>query len=268
MKIVSKYKDFYDYLQFQYGQDLNIYWKRDDIIPLENDEIYTTFSPDEVSSGQPHKFIVFENKKLYEFGKLTFYQVKYAGIDNFMRYLSPYYIYNPKWKYHFYYVYISILGNTYPIIRLINKEKKTILFKLFTYEVFSKLPSGLYEYQNDVTEDNFNSILESFKSRQKEELLLIHRKYNAPIFLYTFIPVMGMKYPQSVIYLRCETPLLIDYQGLVNELGNPEDLYKSIYNFFIEQKNNKDIDPPVELNNKEKIVKAGFDLKQSFRHRK
>ena len=46
---------------------------------------------------------------------------------------------------------------------------------------------------------------------------------------------------------------------------NPEDAYKTIYNWLIERKNEKDINV---LNDQEKIESKGFDKKTSFRHRK
>lgn len=271
MRIISKHKDFYDYLQYQYGQDLNIYWKRDFLIPFPEDKIFTSFLyQGDVSSSKEQEYICIYNLNLHDLGRRSYYQYRYLGVSDYMECLSFSWRYEPKPDYKVFYVYISILGKVYPLIRLMDRNKKTIFFKTLDYETIQKVPSKVFQYPKKLTEDNFNSTLEEFKSLQSDILINIHRKYRTPIFLYTFSPETDYKdqYPSEKIYIRRRYPLLTDFQGLVNEIGSPEDLYKGIYNFFIELKSNKDIEPPVELNNKEKIVKAGFDLKQSFRHRK
>ena len=45
MHIVSKFKDFYDYLQYSFGQDDNIYWDRD-VILKDKDENFIIKSTD------------------------------------------------------------------------------------------------------------------------------------------------------------------------------------------------------------------------------
>lgn len=64
---------------------------------------------------------------------------------------------------------------------------------------------------------------------------------------------------------RLCTASLSDTIGLLS-LYRSEQLYKSLYNFFIECNENMDLEPPVEVGNTSKINKYGFDTKTSFRH--
>jgi hypothetical protein len=56
--------------------------------------------------------------------------------------------------------------------------------------------------------------------------------------------------------------------NLFPSLISPQQMYQDLAMFMGNRmKDTPDVQPPVELNNRQKIVKAGFDLIQSFRHR-
>ena len=91
----------------------------------------------------------------------------------------------------------------------------------------------------------------------------------APVFEYSHIHSFGniLTHGYNVVYNHYKVPIL-------SELGIPniipaEKIFQEL-SYFIGNimKESPDIAPPVEIENDLRIEGHGFDLKQSFRHRK
>lgn len=92
-----------------------------------------------------------------------------------------------------------------------------------------------------------------------KELVLISRKLNAPVFTY--------RLDDGFVSVDGEIPILKDIG--IDKLIPPEQLYQDI-SYFMGNiiKESPDMMPATKMTDKEKIQQHGFDLKQSFRHRK
>lgn len=101
--------------------------------------------------------------------------------------------------------------------------------------------------------------------REYKFLIDLCRKVGAPVFV-----ISGVEYTtqwrQATIRVCGQCPIL-ERLGVAN-LISPQQLYQELAMFVGNQmKATPDTQPPVQLGNKQKIVKAGFDLIQSFRNR-
>lgn len=164
--------------------------------------------------------------------------------------LPDYKVDAPGYIYHFGFSCISVLGRVY----------LTYKGQLVTKELFEKLHKNdeVYCYTPISFQRPWESIYE-FTSKPNDEVLKMHKQLNAPIIKFN---IGYHKY----VYVSNAVPIISEIPGFVKLLGSPENLYKKLYNFFIENRANIDLEPPVSVDNKSKIQKAGFDLKSSFRH--
>lgn len=97
-------------------------------------------------------------------------------------------------------------------------------------------------------------------------LLPLHRKLQAPVFhILDSGGVPGKAQYSYVIPYRL--PILQEH-GFA-DVVDPYQMYQDLEYFIANTMNESpDMMPPTEMTDKERIVAAGFDLKQSFRHRK
>jgi hypothetical protein len=101
----------------------------------------------------------------------------------------------------------------------------------------------------------------------KENPILIDlsQRINAPVFVITAI-THKWRTELDVVHIAGQCPIL-------KELGIPSkipaaQMYQELASFMGNTiKPSPDTAPPVEVSNRDKILAAGFDLKQSFRHR-
>jgi hypothetical protein len=230
MKIVSEFKDYYDYLAHQYGVDETIVFNRKPI--PNNDEtklILTQLHNLSVING--NRFV---NDKLYTIG------------ENKSRY---------RW--------LSVNGVLYLLYT--GKPKCTNLeFKVFTREQYDEFfPKFKYDLFNR------NRSYENLVGNNKnvKELTAIHIKLNTPIFWFDHTGFGDFLSVGNSDVSRFKLPIL-------SEIGfasiYPADKLFQDISYFIGNvmKDSPDVKPPVEIEDKHKIVGHGFDLKQSFRHRK
>lgn len=89
-------------------------------------------------------------------------------------------------------------------------------------------------------------------------LLELHKKLKSPIFTINNF-FYHDKIPITLISKKI--PILSQYH--FQNIREPEICWQEISQFISLHFNSND--PPLELNNNEKIIKAGFDLKKSFR---
>lgn len=100
---------------------------------------------------------------------------------------------------------------------------------------------------------------------ENKSLINLSRKIDAPVFVIDRVDY-ERRYGTSTLTICGQCPIL---QRLgVPSMISPQQLYQDLAMFIGNRmKDTPDVQPPVELNNRQKIVKAGFDLIQSFRHR-
>jgi hypothetical protein len=105
---------------------------------------------------------------------------------------------------------------------------------------------------------------EWFVNSHAPELVKLSRLIDAPVFV---ISNSQFNTPEGCIRIESEIPILKDYG--IPQIFTPQQLYQDI-SYFVGNTINEspDLAPPTSMGNSEKIVQHGFDLKQSFRHRK
>ena len=95
-----------------------------------------------------------------------------------------------------------------------------------------------------------------------DKLLELTRKVGAPVFIFS-----ATNLRENTILVEPEIPILrdIDFQ----KFFSPEQFYQELAYFMGNTMHvSPDLSPPSKSTDKEKIQQHGFDLKQSFRHRK
>lgn len=128
------------------------------------------------------------------------------------------------------------------LLNLINSKTDLEFIKSFNRKRLVELADCCYEY---------NPKWEYF-----------HKLVDSPIFI-----IQSMDYQRKknnyVVGFKKETVLLGDIG--FSKIKSPLDMFLEMSTFISKSKSQE---PPVTLDDNEKIVKSGFDLKQSFRHRK
>lgn len=92
--------------------------------------------------------------------------------------------------------------------------------------------------------------------RFNQELYNLCKELDTPILKIEVVYYHG-------VVISKDVPLLADYK--FQRVLSVEQVFQNIEQFIISKKS---CEPPVGISDKEKIRKAGFDIKQSFRHRK
>ena len=234
MHIVSKFKDFYDYLQYSFGQDDNIYWDRD-VILKDKDENFIIKSIDLIELN-----------------------IKYK--------------YNNMFRHHllmddFEFRCLSILGDVYVIIRY--KENNKVITSYLTFDLFCKYKKHInscIDLLNTKNKSEYDFYLEKIEevSKDHDELLKISYLLKQPIFMYEVHYSVKTK---SYLNIYNRIPNLSEIKNIIS-LIDPIELYKNLYNFHVELYNNEINDKSLDVDNTSKIYKAGFDVKNSFRKTK
>lgn len=109
---------------------------------------------------------------------------------------------------------------------------------------------------------------EKAKGSELPELVDISKQVNAPVFsISKSVNYLSGTRSSYQFEIHEYVPKLADY-GFGNII-KPEIMYQDIMHFLSNVlKENPDTKPPVIIKDKDLIVSKGFDLKQSFRHRK
>lgn len=103
--------------------------------------------------------------------------------------------------------------------------------------------------------------------KEYEFLIEISRKIQAPVFVIEKVTWNYGSYRLNGEVIICEQCPILGSVGMPS-LIDPYQMYQDISMFVGNQlKVPTDTQPPVQLSNKQKILKAGFDLVKSFRHR-
>lgn len=227
MKIISKYKDYYDHIAYQYGEDPFIVYNRQ---PIDNNiEIRTALKHILQCNGI---FIPDSHKFNNEDG-------------HFFKWL----IVNAK-------LYLLYTCNTTKPYKVLTVEQHQDLFTRYN-------SSRRFCFQTIKPYDYYvgNSSISS-------GLIEISRKLKAPVFEFHGGGFGdAITHGDQVDITRCKVPVL-------SEVGLPaiypaEKIFQDIAYFISNIMSvSADISPPVVIDNDLRIEGHGFDLKQSFRHRK
>lgn len=125
-----------------------------------------------------------------------------------------------------------------------------------TYQILNRSHCEL----SNVPTSKFEVMASRYVGFECPALLELHKKLNVPIFC-----ISGFSMHSKEIQIEYNIPILQTY-GFAS-LVAPQQMYQDISYFLANTiHGSPDIDVPVQLNNKEQIIKAGFDVKTSFRH--
>lgn len=207
MKIISKYKDFYDHISYVYGVDDKIVYIRD------------------------------KNKV----------EIRARSFPGYNR--------------------LSALNNR--LSRIDRRQEASIVVVVDKIFFVVKNIGTNEEYVLDADDDLLREgwLFRDSQPYSSEEILSMTKLVGAPV--YRIVRFDWRYSDNSIVAVIAEqTPRLSEIEGIVNKLG-VEQTYQNIsYALANQLRDSPDIIPPVAIDDKYKIVAAGFDLKQSFRHRK
>lgn len=102
--------------------------------------------------------------------------------------------------------------------------------------------------------------------KEHDFLVDLSRQIKAPVFVINKLEYvrLGKDEVSAIIDGQCPVLGRIGMASLID----PYQMYQELALFVgNKMRSTPDVKPPVELDNKQKILKAGFDLKKSFRHR-
>lgn len=266
MKIISQNKDYYDYLQFVYGQDENVVYDRDLLVRDWNSPL-----------------IIREDDRRGIAAALLNVPVPRGSLSGlcFSRelYGSGYRLTG-----------IHVLGKAYPVIvRMENgfcgemvlvtpknmgdffEARRSYGIHCGKYRLKIDLPDmDTHDYMKDITgavsigrqdaRSMITTLMNPSCDRHQGGYAEIIETLNAPVFQVVH------DFTQGRSHVLNRVPVLKDVKGLVGQLPAPEKIYQDICNFLISRRKSPDRQPPVDIDEKSRILKAGFDLKSSFRH--
>lgn len=173
---------------------------------------------------------------------------------------SRYYWYRLKSEPQMDYLYLVVAGKAYLLVRpsdpyLLRDLLDDFKVKIIDQEDKKPRPSTYLFHWNY-----------GIKFGEEYQFLVeLCRKVQAPVFIITKIDYMENRRATVSIYERCP---ILSQLGMASII-DPYQMYQDLSMFMgNKMKDTPDTKPPVELSNKQRILKAGFDLVQSFRHRK
>ena len=267
MKIISPFKDYYDYLSYQYGIDNNIVYTRPNIIILDKEysDIDKKKKEDIIEILKTYcgytSISMYIKDTVYKFWKLLIF-------DKIIFCVKQYSLNSEKYIFR-----IAKQTDFIQAVKLLNSYNKTNYIQIYNqFDMpYIKQWANNTSIKEKSIKSNFIGYLRYNNRYESDRIgcLNISDKYTKNIIYDTqkFLkqPII-LEYNNDVNYGHIvRIPNLSQIQG-ISGIINPNELYKNLTNFFIDIKDSVDTKPPVEISNKDKIVKAGFDTKSSFRH--
>lgn len=165
--------------------------------------------------------------------------------------------------------YLVVNGRVYTLISTVTNEGLIGPYKLFTSENFADILPSLrprYRWQNIEHRPEYPSYWARYFAIESKTALEVSKLIQHPVFL-----INRVEYDYALkkrrISIDKNIPVLSEY-GIPHYI-QPEQLYQDIA-YFMSNKmvTSPDLEVIDNMTDKEKIVQHGFDLKQSFRHRK
>lgn len=246
MKIISRFKDYYDYIAHQYGGgDPKVIYKRDFVVPDEDRYglIHeSTLRLETVMPSQPKNF------KSVRDGKSIYHEFECLVVMNRLFWIERI-------------SECNICGEASSLtIRDWHITQRPILNEKWGYGIFAKLtpeerarePNTMRKQQEEEWEET-----RKWGASQGQTLSVctqICKAAKAPVL------VLDAEYRR----VRGRVPKLGEL-GLV-QYYSAEQLYQELA-MFISNELAPFVDPPSPMTNIEKVVSHGFDKKKSFRHR-
>lgn len=248
MIIVSKFKDYYDHIGYVYGQDPGIQYRRMGAEPEE----FT-------SSGY--------NGKPYTWKGHTFsIQVRTEPELNRLRIPSEFRWNRKKMPYdeaRWYTDWICVAGVVYPVV---GRRDSTRAWDLRLSE---KEKEEARAIKPTLVTPN-HPLWEAMGEENQRNLAPYTSAAMTDIQIKAQMPVLRLDNPwtkRDWFTIECEVPVLAEYgfPGVV-DAGH---IWQEISHFVVNvMRGHPDALPASSQTNNDKIQAAGFDLKQSFRHRK
>ena len=243
MKIICKFKDFYDYKVAKYGVDeklvytrktyceyyetnfISIYTSSDDRILEENFNKNLKEKVEYFKRNNCHKILILGEKLIHLFftenGVYTHFDIK-----------------NPediKKKYGYYSYYTEVREITFNDGRNFEITTDFGWNKLFSYDR-KKFFSSMRIDKSDIIFNEPMILIEYFGKSYNKNL-----KYHRPLYKFTYNPNLS----QMGVYI------------------DEDFVWQSLVEFLSNKRSEKEISP--EVSNENKILSKGFDLKTSFR---
>ena len=152
--------------------------------------------------------------------------------------------------------YLFYCGTIFPLY----SESPAMFHSWTSPKLLSKEIAAIFEVKYYTRPKNI--LNEDLTLNSSYDILFIHKQLKRAVLLCDVIDYHGKR-----IEINCKIPSLADigFPTIKDSFCVYKDITKFIGENLIE---NSDKLPPVELSNNDKIHKAGFDVKKSFRHRK
>jgi hypothetical protein len=153
--------------------------------------------------------------------------------------------------------WLMVMGIRYLLVRkhvdYIPIGNFSILNEIDHKEVFDKLTIKRPYYSLG------NRYIEHWVGAYTEAQLRLTRKVGIPVFTFNLV--------NDTVYVDPNVPILSDLN--FHKFYSSEQMYQELAYFMGNtMKVSPDLSPPSKMTDKEKIMGHGFDIKQSFRHRK
>jgi hypothetical protein len=233
VKIVSPFKDYYDFVAARYGGgDPGVTYVRDQLAPMKR-----------YGGGDAHE----SRRELDVEGDCPLERLDDHGA---------------QWREGWHSKYLVVAGKLY-LIRVPQARRYA---------------AGLNEYQVQPLEEpepprnkfRFWRLEKQFElGKEHPYLIRLSRLVGAPVFAIEHVgwsPKWNSNLKSCRIAVAGQCPILRE-MGMP-ALIDPFTMYQELAYFVGNTlRTHPDTEPPVEVTNREKILKAGFDLKASFRHR-
>ena len=247
MKIISKFKDFYDYKVAKYGVDEKLVYTRKTYCEYFESFVIDVYTASDYRISEENF-----NKNLKEnfeyFKRINFHKILILGEKLIHLFFTENGVYthfdikNPK----------DIAGETIYKYWAYYDGTKEITFndgkKFDIHIAFAELWNDFFAYDRKK--------LLSFLNISKEETL-----FNEPMILIEYVGKIDRKFARfdNSVYKATLNPNLSQMGIYFDE----DFIWQSLVEFLSNKKNEKEISP--EVSNENKILSKGFDLKTSFR---
>lgn len=249
MKIISKFKDYYDFIAAHWGGgDPKIIYVRKDLV-----------SPKSFNSGD---ILIYDDIDQYVKTSLC-PMVAFSNSNRWRMRNPPYLAIDAPWV-QYNQVYLCVAGKSFLCLETYDR-------KMYYYGALD----GASDYINKkyFTKQRLGvshwTVPDRFQRTQMDgtlvypELVDLCRKFHAPVFFYRVF--FTKKDGNTLITVRGRVPILSNVIGLPGAYP-PEQIYQDLSYFMANTINGSpDLDCPVKLTDKERIAQHGFDLVTSFR---
>ena len=240
MKIISNYKDYYDYLSYQYGVEEDMIYHRQSLTPIDIDEEELCFISYKDKNPFDLKFNI-NNKRCYET------RDKFCEIDTIIIIGVYHHIVNEKDK---------LSGNvSMRICKNRDVYNKNMWRLKYGDEPYWWYPEK--ENRKLLEDDNQKLFTKTENFSFDSYLCNLHFMLKQPVLWRWTEDKNGQK--------KIAIPNLSSIKGFSGWYP-PETLYRDLYNFFTILKSREKKEEFIEIDDNSKLQKHGFDKKTSFRH--